>query len=256
MITEDLKRIIENHYRLQYGCFFSDIIDVKGTLYTFNDVMECFIWNHVFTFDNSDNLYDVLCNASKYFSTRNRKTCVYLDEYNNTDQNKGILSAEGFKCVDNEAWLMFPAAKKKEKMKTTLVAVEVNNISDLNEFSSVCTECFGKQYSVAIEREHNRFQVHKKVSHFVFTKDNEVVGIGSLYSYGEYVFIHNVGVKEQYRRKGFANDLMQHLINEAFQIGSDNAKLILQCDGGGFIEEMYLKLGFENLYRRWGYLKE
>ena len=108
-MTEELKHIVENHYRLQYGCFFSDIIDANGTLYAFNDVMECFIWNHVFPFDKNANIQDMLCDAKKYFSSRNRKTCVYFDDYNNTKRNKDILLIEGYKCVDNEAWLRFPA---------------------------------------------------------------------------------------------------------------------------------------------------
>ncbi len=218
--------------------------------------MECFIWNHVFPYGEKTDFKKTITDAECYFLTRNRKPCFYLDTYNNDENNISILNNAGYKCVDNEAWLIFPIDKKREKRETALIPIEVSRDHELTDFCSVCSECFGEQYSIAIEREYSRFQVHKKVSHFVFAKDNVVVGIGSLYSYGEYVFIHNVGVKEQYRRKGFANDLMQHLINEAFRIGSDNAKLILQCDGGGFIEEMYLKLGFESLYRRWGYLKE
>ena len=256
MNEELLSDIIKHHYRLQYGCFFSELVESQGVLYSFNDVMECFIWNHVFPYRDDVNLKDLINNSEHYCRTRNRKPCVYLDEYNNCQKNIFILNNAGYKCVDNEAWLILPIDKKREERETTLIPIKVSRDNELKDFCSVCSECFGEQYSIAIEREYNRFQVHKKVSHYVFTKDNVAAGIGSLYSCGEYVFIHNVGVKEQYRRKGFANDLMQHLINEAFQIGSDNATLVLQCDGGGFIEEMYLKLGFENLYRRWGYLKE
>lgn len=256
MINQDLSNIIRHHYHLQYGCFFSELVDTHSALYSFNDVMECFIWNHVFPYKNDCDLKHLIVDSERYFLTRARKPCVYLDEYNNKQENVEVLSQAGYKCVDNEAWLIYPYNKAMDVSAVTLNPVEINQLGLLNEFCVICSECFGEQYSIAIEREYSRFQVHKKVSHFVFTKDNVVVGIGSLYSYGEYVFIHNVGVKEQYRRKGYARDLMQHLINEAFRIGSDNTKLILQCDGGGFIEEMYLKLGFENLYRRWGYLKE
>lgn len=255
-MNKKLSDIIKHHYYLQYGCFFSELVDTQSALYSFNDVMECFIWNHVFPYEDNCNLKRLIVDSERYFLTRDRKPCVYLDEYNNKQKNIEVLSQAGYKCVDNEAWLIYPNNKERAVNAVALNPIEIKKLSYLNDFCAICSECFGEQYSIAIEREYNRFQVHKKVSHFVFAKDNVVVGIGSLYSYGEYVFIHNVGVKEQYRRKGFANDLMQHLINEAFRIGSGNAKVILQCDGGGFIEEMYLKLGFENLYRRWGYLKE
>ena len=204
MINQDLSNIIRHHYHLQYGCFFSELVDTHSALYSFNDVMECFIWNHVFPYKNGCDLKHLIVDSERYFLTRARKPCVYLDEYNNKQENVEVLSQAGYKCVDNEAWLIYPYNKAMDVSAVTLDPVEINQLGLLNEFCVICSECFG----------------------------------------------------EQYRRKGYARDLMQHLINEAFRTGSDNTKLILQCDGGGFIEEMYLKLGFENLYRRWGYLKE
>lgn len=256
MKDKELQRIIEYHYRLQYGCFFSELIGFEGSLYASNDLMDCFIWNHVFPFGEGYILNEVIKVSEKYFSTRKRKSCVYLDESNNTTQNKLLLETSGYRCVDNEAWLMYPTRKNIEERAFELDLAEVSKNSDLDAFCSICTECFGEQYSVAIEREYNRFQVHKKVSHFVFSKNKVIVGIGSLYSCDEYVFIHNIGVKEQYRKNGFANAIMHYLISKAFSVSSETVKLVLQCDGGGFIEDMYLKLGFENIYRRWGYLKE
>lgn len=256
MKDEELCNILKYHYRTQYGCFFSELIETENALYTFNDMMECFIWNHVFPYDSECGLDNIIELAEKFYKTRGRKTCIYLDEYETFPRNKKLLDILGYKCVDNEAWMKFSPSKKMNNNDLILRISRVNKLEDLNGFCNICTECFGKQYSGAIKREYNRFQVHKSVSHFLFSIDDVNLGIGSLYHFGEYFFIHNVGIKEQYRKKGYASQLVQLLINEVGINQYPDIKLILQCDGGGFIENMYLKLGFENIYRRWGYLKE
>ncbi len=48
MNRENLDKIVKMHYKLQYGCFFNQVLVHGGILYAWNDVMDCFIWNHVF----------------------------------------------------------------------------------------------------------------------------------------------------------------------------------------------------------------
>lgn len=254
MSSLDLKKIIEMHYRLQYGCFFHNVYKQNNKVFTYNDLMESFIWNHIYCDNNEFDLEELLNETKTYFLTRDRKPCLYID-----DSYKllfdGELNNQQFHCLDNEAWMHYDFNKKQTADDKCYDIGKVLSYEALIDFCVVCSECFDSQHSDAIIREYRQYQPHKRVEHFVLKLDDQTVSIASIYSSGNYFYIHNVATTERYRKRGLAGNLMRYLLRYINSI-SDSPCVILQCDGGGDTEEFYRNLGFTNIHRRWGYVYE
>ncbi len=246
---------VKLHYYLQHGCFFENIINYSGCIYTFNDVMECFIWNHCFPYKKISNINLLIESIYQFYKTRGRNPCVYLDESTRTDEIVSCLLANNYKLSDEEVWMKYTLAVNEHmKDKMNLIETRVRNDETLLDFLTVCSECFGEQYSTVIKREFKRYQVHKKFEHFIFYYDGQAVSTTSVYSIENNFIIHNVGVVSNYRMQGFAKQTVQKTINIIYS-ECEYPNIILQCDGGGFIEKFYLNMGFETFYKRWGYVK-
>lgn len=259
MMTNTLKRIIAKHYQLQYGCFFSNIQIKDNIIYTYNDVMHCTIWNHCcFAPDANDLKIDVLLyEAKEYLSTRGRTPCVYLDYDIMTEQMDLDLKKYGYKCVDNEAWMIYKRRydKSPENVNYTMNMELVHNEETLDEFVKICSECFDCEYGLTVRREFHQYQPHKQFAHYIFSLNEIAVASVSVYYQNDFYFIHNVGVLGKYRRCGKAKEVMRMILGKIFEM-NDTPTIVLQCDGGGYIENFYKNIGFELIHRRWGYTND
>ena len=253
-----LNNLISLHYKLQHGCFFSDLYYDERALFAYNDIMDCFIWNHVFPYNLNSNLEEVIADSERFLNSRQKNACIYLDNATNTETNKQILQASGYELVDIEAWMMYvPGSTQEETKKEEYLRMKcVADEEELDKFLEICTECFDNTYSMAIKREFNRYQVDKEVEHYLFYDENAyIVGIASIYSNKDSYFIHNVGVSQKHRKQGYGTSITNLLLYEITNKNNSNVKIVLQCDGETYKETMYKKIGFQNIYRRFGYLK-
>lgn len=251
----DINKIIEMHYRLQYGCFFSNVYRHHDTIYSYNDLMDSFIWNHIYCINGETDLEKFSNEAQKYFIPRDRKPCIYIDDKYRNALDSG-LNRLAFKCLDNEAWMLYDFHTNPIADNVPLYSIEkIKSADALMDFCAICSECFDPQHSDAIIREYHKYQPHKKIEHFALHIDGKIVSIASIYSSDGFYYIHNVATTECYRKRGLAGNLMRYLLKHISAI-SDNACVILQCDGGGSTEEFYRKLGFKTIHRRWGYVNE
>jgi GNAT superfamily N-acetyltransferase len=167
---------------------------------------------------------------------------------------KSQLIARGFRDVDREVWL-----KDEQRVigntKSAPHGFEISMVrteNELEHFLEICTDCFGKEYSDAISIEFSRHQPHKRFSHFIGYRSGHAVAIGSFYSDGTVTVFHNIGVRNEFRNKGFGKAIVNSLCNEHNRM-LGYIPLFLQCDGKGFHEKFYNDLGFETFYIRHGY---
>lgn len=248
---------LELHYFLQSGCFFETVIHTSNEIFAYNDVMNCFIWNHVFPYGDIEDAEEFIIRAERFLQTRKRKPCIYLDETDYSQKVLSLLSSRGYTLLDEEAWMRYTdrlqLSSNDNYAELKMIRVADENMLDV--FMSICSECFDPEYSQAINREYLRFQPHKDYEHYVFFYKSAPVSIGSFYYLDNRFIIHNVGVKEVFRKSGIGKETVKNLINNIYSF-NDKADIILQCDGGGFAERMYSEVGFVPFYRRWGYVKE
>jgi ribosomal protein S18 acetylase RimI-like enzyme len=86
--------------------------------------------------------------------------------------------------------------------------------------------------------------LQENTQYYIAYHQNEVVGTGILHATNNVTGIHSVGVIPDKRRKGYAEQIMKLLINQAIQ---NNSNLItLQSSNMG--KGLYLKLGFEEQF--------
>ncbi|MBA4496392.1 GNAT family N-acetyltransferase [Paenactinomyces guangxiensis] len=64
------------------------------------------------------------------------------------------------------------------------------------------------------------------------------------------VGLFNIVTSQEYRRRGFAQSLIFHLLNWAKDNGASSAYLQVVCENIA-AQKLYKKLGFEELYREW-----
>lgn len=245
---------VHKHYLLQHGCFFSSFYSCDSSLYTYSDLIDCFIWNHSIPISLSKMERErYLNNVIQFYSTRNRKACVYLDSDTSDSGFIALLNANGFKCVDNEAWMLWENRKETNDMKK--LTMHIAQGDQMKDFLSVCSSCFEADYANAIYRDCKRFYCNKTYIHFSFYLGKQVVGIGSIYYDKDIAIIHNIGVLSSFRRQGYGSEIVGAVV-QYIKSNICVSEILLQCDGGGYIESMYTNIGFKNIYRRLGYVRE
>ena len=246
---------VDLHYFLQTGCFFENVIHTSNEIFAYNDIMSCFIWNHAFPYRDIEDVEGFVIRAEHFLNTRRRKSCVYLDKTNRSKKVLPVLLDRGYTLLDEEAWMRYSNRLQLCTSNAELQMVQVTDQNLLEVFMSICSKCFDPEYSQAINREYLRFQPHKSFVHYVYFHKSVPVSIGSFYYLDDRFIIHNVGVKEEYRKSGLGKDTVINLVNKIHSFSND-ANIILQCDGGGFAERMYSEVGFIPFYRRWGYVRK
>jgi len=243
---------VKKHYLLQHGCFFSTFYNCETSLFTYSDLIHCFIWNHSVPVSVSrDQREQYLNDVVQFYNSRNRQACVYLDAETTDSEFLTLLNNKGFQCIDNEAWMLWSKENRQECLNRLTMYVVDDSL--IEGFLNVCSSCFEPDYSDAIKRDYTRKYPNKSFIHFVFYLDSHLVGIGSCYYDKHIAIIHNIGVVDSYRRKGFGTEIV-HAIVQHIEEKICLPDILLQCDGGGYIEDMYKKIGFKNVYRRFGYV--
>lgn len=255
MLNFEIKKIVDLHYQLQYGCFFRDV-DWRGDkIFGYSDIIESFIWNHIYCYSDNIDADELSHEAVNWFFQKNRQPCIYIDDWHKPALDK-LLNGLMFICKDNEAWMrydLFDSLVVDDACHYDIGIVRSNE--DLSGFCAVCTECFDSRHSDCIIREFQQGHPHKTVEHYFVRIDGRIVSIASIYSSGNFFFIHNVGTTANYRKRGIAGSLINYLLKQ-IKYASNDACVVLQCDGGGYVEEWYKRLGFIVIHRRWGYVYE
>jgi GNAT superfamily N-acetyltransferase len=80
--------------------------------------------------------------------------------------------------------------------------------------------------------------------------EGQAVGFGYGVIDKGYVGIFDIYVDELYRGKGYGNDVMNKIISEAKELGANKAYLQVVV-GNNVAENLYRKLGFEEIYKYW-----
>jgi len=243
---KDISIAIDYHYYLQKGCFFSEYFDTANARFAFSCMYKdslSFIWNHCFPTSIQEREYKKFVDdAIVLFRDKGRKPAFYLDHrFLNSNFEKFILN-NGFKCLDNEAWMFLSKAAKckaNRAVSTSLKFKEVETAKELSSFFNICRENFDEEHSIALTNEYLK-KTDKKVQHFIGRLKDEDLAIFSLYSKDGFCTIHNVAVANAHQQKGLGNQTLDRLCELVSQ-NSDFHTIYLQCDGGGYHESFYAK---------------
>lgn len=236
------------NYFCQTGCFFSVVHKAYNYILAKSDFIKTLLWNHVFV-DHKLNEKEFSSLEKEFLNSASIPFAVYVYE-DDLDNIKFLLN-HSLKREDIEAWMI---AKPLNSFSGGLSYAEVNN--DNNDlFYKGLSAQFEKEYGDAFLFERNHTMCGKSVKHMLFFKEQEFIGTGSIYFLPDISFIHNVGVFEQHRKKGYASEITRTLLALADRYNPDHP-VMLQCNGGpeGH-ERVYEKSGFKLVFRRYGFQK-
>lgn len=92
-----------------------------------------------------------------------------------------------------------------------------------------------------------------RARHFGVRVDGEVVSATDLFSDGRTAQVEDVATTPEHRGKGYASALVVHAVLEAERTGHDFVFLV--ADDEDWPKELYARLGFAPLGRKWAFLK-
>jgi N-acetylglutamate synthase-like GNAT family acetyltransferase len=92
----------------------------------------------------------------------------------------------------------------------------------------------------------------KKMRHYLAFVGDNPAGTGSIVVSDGVASVWNVGTLDQYRNRGVATCLMQHMLADARQLGSDVAMLFSTAQGYNF----FVELGFDIFTQRQWFLPQ
>ena len=125
------------------------------------------------------------------------------------------------------------------KLEPNLIIKLVSNDADAKEWAEIYLKAF--KYKISEETLVNTF---KDINYYLAYYQNELVGTAILFQTNKVSGIHGVGVIPEMRKRGFAEQIMKHLINMAVENNSEY--VTLQASDMG--KNIYLKLGFEEQF--------
>lgn len=109
--------------------------------------------------------------------------------------------------------------------------------------ATACSNVFQEAFGYYI---HPKQLISNQKNHcYLYTLNDELVGSGILHITDQVAGIHAIGVPPAHRRKGYAEQIMFHLLGRAFERGCTMSTLQASDLGKG----LYLKLGYQEDFK-------
>ncbi|QSE98805.1 GNAT family N-acetyltransferase [Fulvivirga lutea] len=157
-----------------------------------------------------------------------------------------LLTSNGFE-LKNELTGMSVSLKSKFRTSDNLDLVRVNNLEQAVIWSDLFLKAFGYQITVS-----TIINTMHMVNYFIAHSKEKQVGTAVLYQDNLNVIgIHSMGIIPEQRRKGYAKELLHHVLSIAEKKGATLATLQASEMGKG----LYLKTGFKEDFKLKNFIK-
>ncbi|WP_316836993.1 GNAT family N-acetyltransferase [Pedobacter nutrimenti] len=169
----------------------------------------------------------------KLFSTPSPLTVSCWNIYDSTSYN--LLKEAGFKEKSVQIGMSLKL-KDWPKKQLRLNFNKVVNADQAELWTEVYTKAFGYRISEEIVK-----KSWGNIEFYLTTYEEEPVGTAIVYQTGNIVGIHGIGIIPDQRRQGFAEEIMEFVLNRATILGASHVTLQASVMGKG----LYSKLGFK-----------
>lgn len=149
-----------------------------------------------------------------------------------------LLEAEGYTVKSQQIAMcleLHDAYQEEQKLDFK----QASTPAAFEAWSELFLNCFG--YRIAAEVLSGTYQ---DITYYLVYNGEEAVGTALLFKTGEVMGIHSVGILPSQRRKGYAEAIMQFLLNRSIALGARYATLQASAMGKG----LYDKLGFSEQF--------
>lgn len=162
----------------------------------------------------------------------------YFDIY--SSQSYQRLEAHGFKQQSEQVGMVLPLTQLLEQ-DSTLHLEQVVDEQTAHQWESLFQHGFGYHISYRLLLPH-----YESTSFWTaYHRNNEPAGTAVLHHTDDKIIgIHSMSIIPEMRRKGLAEQMMRHLLNQSLTQGFQYATLQASAMGKG----LYLKLGFKEQF--------
>jgi len=161
------------------------------------------------------------------------------------ERSYSFLESQGFEPVFQQIG-MYLQLQEKFSVEHSLSIKKVKNAKDALLWERLFYDCFAYQIDQNL-----LLPQYKAPRFYIAYHYNQPVGTAILHaSNTETIGVHAMGIIPEMRRKGLAEALMQHLLNQSITEGFKYASLQASAMGVG----LYQKLGFKEHFRMTNYM--
>lgn len=245
-----MENLIENHFLVQEGMYFSRRLDSDEFSIFMSDLIEDNYWNYA-CITNQVNLSNILQDIEDEFEKNHRPCCIYLT----SDREKlvaevSILERNNYQETSRESFMVFNGMQLRSRKPLLELATQREHFG---LFKDVFVKAYGGErtpeqpygalpdtYIKALERSFSR---PDKFFNFICYDNSNPVSIASLCFHEGLGGIYNVGTDPQYRGRGYGLSVTVACIDMWRKL--NGTQLFLQTETGSAVEAWYKKLGFE-----------
>ncbi|WP_271782154.1 GNAT family N-acetyltransferase [Aquimarina algiphila] len=156
----------------------------------------------------------------------------------NTKNTYELLEKNDFK-LQFEQVAMFLKLEETFKISSNLTMVHISNEAQAELWAALYPRAFGYRIPKKIIT-----STWNDIHYFLAYYQNQPIGTAITFQTQKTIGIHGVGIIPEMRKRGFASEIMKHLINIA--IGGESDFMTLQASSMG--KNVYLKLGFKEQF--------
>lgn len=160
----------------------------------------------------------------------------YWDIYNSNSYE--LLEKNGFKLLSEQIGMSLRLGKPFTGAGN-LNIMAVSNDAEAELWAEVYPKGFGYQISKEIV-----IKTYNDINYYLAYYQNQPAGTAMVLNTGGISGIHGIGVVPEMRRKGFAEEIMNFVLNRSIESNAEYATLQSSPMG----KNIYLKLGFEEQF--------
>ena len=208
---------------------------LKGCFET-NEFSFCYIehsdWPNRLWFEQEIAENSVEAAKNHICSTSQNLLIPYWDIYNSTSHE--ILEAAGFNAKSVQIGMSLKLNKQYKK-DFVLSFERVFNVNEANRWTEVYPTAFGYRISQEI-----LLKSFDEIEFYLASHRGQPVGTAIIYQTGDVVGVHGVGIIPEMRRQGFAEEMMEFILDRSVSLKASYVTLQASIMGKG----LYDKLGF------------
>ena len=152
--------------------------------------------------------------------------------WNNFNNEKFLFENNGFKIKSEQVGMSLKLSSKFDFERR----ISLKEITKLNE-ALIWEDNYPMSFGYRISKE-IVLAANNSIKFYLVSYNDEIIGTAIMYFTGKIAGIHGVGVIPSYRRKGFAEEIMKVLLNDALEYGADYSTLQASSMGKGIYERL------------------
>lgn len=175
--------------------------------------------------------------AREQIQSLSSKITVPYWDLNNKDEHI-LLEKNGFSLLFEQLAMYMPL-KAPMAFEGPLTIKRITEENEIEQWAAIYPDAFG--YVIGKEILSKTSNI---IHYYLASYNDKPIGTAMLHYTGDIAGIHGVGVIPDMRKKGFAEQIMNYIVNEAIMNKAETA--VLQASAMG--KNIYTRLGFKDLF--------